>query len=205
MKTAAWKKVLYRQYKMKRQYFFKSYNWKNNGGLNSLKYCPACGTKCVAKEESLRIRPACPGCGFVHYRNPCPGVVVLIEQEGKILLGKRLSGSFQAGKWCLPGGFIEFDEDFIAAAMREVKEETNLDIEVQSILNVSSNFLASELHTLVVTLFAIVLKGVPEPGDDIEELRWFQISGKLPDMAFQADTYMIKHFNDFKPKALSLL
>ena len=189
---------------MKRQYFFESYNWKNNGELNNLKYCPACGTKCELKEKNLRARPTCPGCGYVHYRNPYPGVVVIIEQECKVLLGKRASGSFQAGKWCLPGGFIEFDENFIFAAIREVKEETNLDIEVKSILNVSSNFLSSDLHTLVVTLVASVLKGIPKPGDDIEDLRWFHISENLPDMAFHADTYVIKHYYDFKPKALPL-
>jgi 8-oxo-dGTP diphosphatase len=189
---------------MKRQYFFESYNWKDNDGSQNLKYCPVCGTKCAQQEKNLQIRPTCPSCGFVHYRNPYPGVVVLIEQEGSVLLGRRASGSFQAGKWCLPGGFIEFDENFIMAAIREVKEETNLDIEVKSILNVSSNFLALDLHTLVVTLVANVLKGVPKPGDDIEELRWFQISGKLPEMAFQADTYIIKHFYEFKQKAISL-
>jgi len=54
-------------------------------------------------------------------------------------------------------------------------------------------------------VFARVLKGAPQPGDDIDELGWFQLSGKLPDMAFQADTYMIKNFNEFKPKALSLM
>lgn len=129
---------------------------------------------------------------------------MLIEQEGHILLGKRASGSFQAGKWCLPGGFIEFDEDFIFSAIREVKEETSLDIEVESILNVSSNFLLPNLHTLVVTLVAKISKGVPKPGDDIEALKWFQISAKLPDMAFPADTYIIKHYRDFKPKALTL-
>lgn len=190
---------------MKRQHFFESYNWQSSDGLNNLKYCPACGTKCIPKEESLRIRPICPSCGFVQYKNPYPGVVVIIEQAGKVLLGKRAPGSFQAGKWCLPGGFIEFDEDFVTSAIREVKEETNLDIEVRSILNVSSNFLSADLHTLVVTLVANVLGGVPEPGDDIEALRWFQISDKLPDMAFPADTYVIKNFNNFKPKALSLI
>jgi len=190
---------------MKRQYFFESYDRKNNDGLNNLRFCPACGAKCVQKEASLRIRPSCPRCGFIHYRNPYPGVVVLIEQDDQVLLGKRAPDSFLAGKWCLPGGFIEFDEDFVFSAIREVKEETNLDVEVQSILNVSSNFLSSDLHTLVVTLVAKVSKGVPKPGDDIEALKWFQITAKLPDMAFPADTYIIKHYHDFKPKALTLI
>jgi ADP-ribose pyrophosphatase YjhB (NUDIX family) len=127
---------------------------------------------------------------------------VLIEQEGQVLLGKRASGSFLAGKWCLPGGFIEFEEDFIFSAVREVKEETNLDIEVESIFNVSSNFLSPDLHTLVITLVAAVSGGVPKPGDDIEALGWFRISAKLPDMAFPADTYIIRHYHEFKPKAL---
>ena len=130
---------------------------------------------------------------------------MLIEQDGQVLLGKRANGSFLAGKWCLPGGFIEFDEDFICSAIREVKEETSLDIEIESIFNVSSNFLSPDLHTLVVTLAAKVSGGVPRPGDDIEALKWFQISANLPDMAFPADKYIIKHYHDFKPKALTLI
>ncbi len=190
---------------MKRQCFFESYDWKGNDGLNNLKYCPACGTKCILKEESLRRRPTCPSCGFVHYKNPYPGVAVIIEQENKVLLGKRAPHSFQESKWCLPCGFIEFDDDFVTAAIREVKEETNLEIEVESILNVSSLFLSSDLHTLVVTVVANVLKGVPVPGDDINELRWFQITEPLPDMAFDADAYIIHHFSNLKPKAMSII
>jgi ADP-ribose pyrophosphatase YjhB (NUDIX family) len=105
----------------------------------------------------------------------------------------------------LPGGFIEFEEDFMFSAIREVKEETDLDIEVESIFNVSSNFLSPDLHTLVVTLVAKVSGGVPRPGDDIEALKWFQISAKLPDMAFPADTYIIQHYHEFKPKALPVM
>ena len=189
---------------MKRQYFFESYNWRDNDGLSDIKYCPVCGTKCVKEKESLRIRPTCPKCGFVQYKNPYPGVAVLIVRDGKILLGKRASGSFQSGKWCLPGGFIEFDEDFIVAAIREVKEETNLDIEVEAILSVSSNFLSPDLHTLVVVLKASVIGGVQKPGDDIDELKWFSISGQYPEIAFSADRYLVEHFDDYNKEAIPL-
>lgn len=187
-----------------RKYIFESYEWKGNNGLSRLKYCPVCGTKCEDKEESLRIRPTCPNCGFVHYRNPSPGVVVLIEQERKILLGKRAPSSFEPGKWCLPGGFIEFDDDFVTSAMREVKEETDLDIEVKSILNVSSNFLSENLHTLVIVVKGHVISGTPNPGDDIVELDWFKSSGNLPEIAFSGDEYLIQHFDALDKQAIPL-
>jgi len=190
---------------MKRQYFFESYDWKDNDGLSNLKYCPACETKCEKKEESLRVRPVCPKCGFVHYKNPYPGVVVAIEKEGKILLGKRAPGSFQAGKWCLPGGFVEFDDNFVDSAIREVKEETDLDVEINAILSVSSNFLSSDLHALVVSLRATVIGGTPRPGDDIVELQWFDIAGQLPEMAFSADTYLIEFLNENTADVISLV
>jgi len=183
---------------MKRQHVFESYNWRGNDGLQNLTYCPVCGTKCMQEEQGFQKRPTCPSCGFVHYKNPYPGVVVIIEHENKILLGRRAKGSYQFGKWCLPGGFIEFDEDFLTSATREVKEETNLKIEIQSILNVSSIFHSSDLHTLVVTLVANVVEGVPIPGDDLDELQWFSINGQLPDMAFPADTYILERYDDLK-------
>lgn len=78
-----------------------------------------------------------------------------------------------AGKWRLPQGYVEFDEDFLSAAIREVKEETGLDVEIRSILNVVSNALSPRLHTLAIILLAGIRAGEPRPGDDLETLEWF--------------------------------
>ena len=87
-------------------------------GRGRFKYCPFCGTELTLKEVGGRQRPACPNCGFVQFRNPLPGVVVLIEREGSVLLGKR-RGGFGAGAWGLPQGYVEFDEDFLTAAIHQ--------------------------------------------------------------------------------------
>jgi ADP-ribose pyrophosphatase YjhB (NUDIX family) len=80
------------------------------------------------------------------------------------------------------------------AAIREVREETGLRVEIRSLLSVVSNFLADDLHTLVVVLLGRVAGGVPQAGDDLEELRWFPLEGPLPPMAFQADRHIIERY-----------
>lgn len=158
------------------------------------KYCPHCAGLMAEKEENQVFRKYCSACGYIQYRNPLPGVTVLIIDDGKVLLGKRGPASFRPGTWCLPGGFIEFKEDFITAAHREVFEETGLEIEIQSIINVVSNFLSGRLHTIVVVLQASVKGGLLQAGDDLEALEWFPLEGKLPEMAFESDTYIIKRY-----------
>ena len=175
---------------MQAKQVFSAYSGKEDGNLGQFKYCPFCGTQLVLKEKGGKQRPACPNCGFVQFRNPVPGVVVLIEREKSVLLGKR-TGSFGEGKWGLPQGYIEFDEDFLTAAIREVKEETGLDVEIRSIINVVSNFLSPRLHTLAIVLLAGVETGEPCAADDLETLEWFPLSGPLPDMAFEADEHII--------------
>lgn len=65
--------------------------------------------------------------------SPRLGVAVLLkDQEGKLLLGLR-GKEPNYGKWIIPGGGIKFGESIIDAAKREIKEETNLDIEIISI------------------------------------------------------------------------
>lgn len=64
-------------------------------------------------------------------KRPCVGITVLVfskEKQENILIGKRLN-EIGYGMYALPGGHIEFGESFIETAIREVKEETNLDIE----------------------------------------------------------------------------
>ena len=182
---------------MKARQVFISYNRSGQGSAafaEIYRYCPRCGRELTASAWAENARPVCPGCGFVIYRNPHPGVVALVLKEDCVLLGKRALGSFNPGLWCLPGGFIEYEEDFLTAGIREVKEETGLDIRVTGILSVVSNFLAPALHTLVVVLLAEVLGGSPAPGDDIVELGWFPATEPLPEMAFEADRHIIERY-----------
>ena len=169
-----------------------------DGKLGQYKFCPFCGTELAPKEKGGKQRPACPTCGFVHFRNPTPGVVVLIDHEETVLLGKR-KGGFGKGKWGLPQGYIEFGEDFLTAAIREVKEETGLDVEIRSILNVVSNLLSPTLHTLAIVLLAGVVAGEPCAGDDLETLEWVPLAGPLPDMAFEADEWIIERYQQTGP------
>lgn len=176
---------------------FSNYDGNEDAHLGQFKYCPFCGTPLALKKKGGKQRPACPNCGFVQFRNPAPGVVVVIEKEGDVLLGKR-TGGFGAGKWGLPQGYIEFDESFLTAAIREVKEETGLDVQIRSILNVVSNLLSPALHTLAIILLAGVKAGEPCAGDDLEALKWVPLAGPLPEMAFEADAQIIARCREMK-------
>ena len=176
---------------------FSTYGGKEDGNLGQFKYCPLCGTQLALKENGGKQRPACRDCGFVQFRNPVPGVVVVIDKEGYVLLGKR-RGGFGEGKWGLPQGYIEFDEDFLTAAIREVKEETGLDVEIRAIVNVVSNLLSPRLHTLAIVLLAGVVAGELCAGDDLEALEWVPLSGPLPEMAFEADEHIVERYQKTK-------
>lgn len=170
---------------------YATYNWRENRGLDKFRYCPRCGTPLRCEQVDQQTRPLCLHCGFIYYRNPFPTVSVLVIQNNKVLLGKR-SGEPGKGKWALPSGYIEFEDDFLTAAIREVKEETGLDIELKSILNVQSAFLPPEYHFLGIYLLADVLGGKLQAGDDLEQANWFSLSGPLPEMSFQPDVEIIQ-------------
>jgi ADP-ribose pyrophosphatase YjhB (NUDIX family) len=172
---------------------FSVYTGNEDGHLGQYKYCPFCGTALILEIQGGRQRPSCTRCSFAQYRNPLPGVVVVIEKEGHVLLGKR-KGAYGEGLWGLPQGYIEFDEDFLAAAIREVKEETGLDVEIKSILNVVSNKLTPRLHTLAIVLLANVVGGELHVDDDLETLEWISLAGPLPEMAFEADTFIVERY-----------
>jgi 8-oxo-dGTP diphosphatase len=174
---------------MQAKQVFSTYSRQEDGDLVHFEYCPSCGTRLALVEKGGRQRPTCPNCRFVQFRNPSPGVVVLIEKDGQVLLGRR-SGSYGAGQWGLPMGFIEYDEDYLSAAIREVKEETGLDVEIRSILSVVSNFLSPRLHTLAIILLARVVDGELCAGDDLDVVEWFPLAGPLPEMAFEADAHI---------------
>ena len=62
----------------------------------------------------------------------------LITQSNSVVLIRRKNPPFK-GSWALPGGFVEYGETVELAAIRETKEETGLDIELDGIVGVYSD------------------------------------------------------------------
>ncbi|MBD3343302.1 MAG: NUDIX domain-containing protein, partial [Candidatus Lokiarchaeota archaeon] len=74
----------------------------------------------------------------------------------------------------------EYDETVHQAGVREVKEETNLDIRISRLLGVHSSFESPDKHILVIGFEGELLNGELKAGDDAEEVRFFDID-KLPE------------------------
>ena len=74
----------------------------------------------------------CACCGNSTYSNPLPVSVVLLPVDNGLLLVRRTQEP-QAGKWALPGGFIETGETWQEAGAREVFEETGYTVDAKGI------------------------------------------------------------------------
>lgn len=156
----------------------------------SFKYCPCCRAELTIRTIEHRLRSVCSGCGFIHFKNPAPVVSLVIVCGDQVLLGKR-AGNPGKGLWGTPSGYIEYEDDFLTTAIREAKEETGLDVEIKSILNIISSFVSEKYHFLVIYLLAEVLGGELTAGDDLEAVAWFPLSGPFPELAFVEDAEIL--------------
>ena len=90
-------------------------------------FCAQCGgaleARLVAAEE--RMRGVCSVCGTIAYSNPKVLVTTIVALDERILLCRRASPP-AAGRWVLPGGFMESGETMEEAAARETHEETGV-------------------------------------------------------------------------------
>ncbi len=134
------------------------------------KYCPQCATELQVKIESGRARPVCPRCGYVVYRNPVPVALVLVTRDNQLLLVHRRNAPL-AGYWAPPAGYVEIDESLEEGAVREVKEETGLEVAIDRLLAVYSR---ANMGVMLVTFAAHVEGGLlAAQVDEVDELRFF--------------------------------
>lgn len=108
---------------------------KRNIMEKEFNFCPTCGCKLVRKLIDRRNLLACPKCSFVFWNNPKPTVSTIIEKDKKILLLKRNKKPLE-NYWVLPGGYIDYEEKPEDAAIRETKEETNLNVKICRLIGV---------------------------------------------------------------------
>ncbi len=98
----------------------------------------------------------------------------MIVDDGRLLLIRRGHGP-AAGEWSLPGGRVEFGETLVEALVREVFEETALEVVVGDYIGLVELF-GDDTHFVVHDFYAIVFDAeVVKPGDDAREAAWFDL------------------------------
>jgi ADP-ribose pyrophosphatase YjhB (NUDIX family) len=154
-----------------------------------LAYCMSCGGRLEWRAAFGRRRPVCTECGRVHFQDPKVAAAAFVVQESKLLLVRRVNAP-ELGKWSLPAGYVDGDEDPKKAAEREVLEETGLDIETTSLLDVVHQAVEGEGASIVIVYRGELKGGKLQAGDDVDASGFFALN-ELPPLAFQSTLRMV--------------
>jgi NAD+ diphosphatase len=143
-------------------------------------FCPNCKSSDFDFENLVKFH--CNDCGFVYYHNIAAAVAVILTFEDKILFTVR-NVDPDKGKWDLPGGFIDPNENAQEAACREIKEELGLNLQpydLKFITTSPNNYLYKKVPYRTMDLFfecklhSETINITAE--DEIKELLWVKTS-----------------------------
>jgi len=137
----------------------------------------------------------CPKCQteIEIFRNPIPTVDIIIEIASKgIVLIKRRNPPHG---WAIPGGFVDYGESLEEAALREAKEETNLNVELIRQFHTYSDPKRDPRHHSISTVYIAKGKGKPKARDDAVEIGIFDESNLPDEIAFDHRSILKDYFN----------
>ena len=158
--------------------------------------CPMCTNPLEARPHMGRTRMVCGRCGWVHFRDPGVGAAVLVkDDEGRVLLVKRGPQTTKSGLWCIPCGYVDYGEDVVDAAARELREETGLVVSVGEPVQVASNFHDPAKVTVGIWFEGTVTGGAMAAGDDAVDVGWFHLD-ELPALAFDTDQRLLARLRE---------
>ncbi len=150
------------------------------------KFCSNCGNALPITRDAFAAQ-TCAQCGRTQYHNSRPCAGALIVRDGRVLLVKRAVEPYK-DCWDIPGGFLEAGEHPLDGMMREVREETGLEVRVLGLLGAYIDryvFQGEEFFTLSAYYVVEPMGGQLRAQDDVNEFAWFALDA-LPDaIAFE--------------------
>lgn len=155
-----------------------------------IRFCPRCAGEVTREEKFGMVRPVCPQCGWIYFMDPKVAAAVLVEEDGRVLLVRRVNEPFR-GLWTLPAGFVNGGENPADAAERECLEETGLTVRVIRVLDVIAGREHERGADFVIVYEAEVHSGRLNPADDVDAAEWFPRQN-LPPLAFKATRKVLK-------------
>lgn len=130
------------------------------------------------------------------YKNPSPTVDIIIEMKNNdgdygIILIKRKNPPYG---WALPGGFVDYNESLEAAAAREAREETSLDINLLYQMHTYSDPNRDPRKHTITTVYVAEAAGIPIAQDDAQEIGIFTRSDINFPLAFDHKQILADYF-----------
>jgi ADP-ribose pyrophosphatase YjhB (NUDIX family) len=162
-------------------------------------HCPKCGGRLRTRRLEDRDRLVCASCGFVFYRNPVPAAGVIVIDDGKLLWVQRKFEP-RKGMWNLPAGFVEYGEHVESCAVREAKEETGLDVEIDGLFNAYMAMDDPRGQVVLLLYSARVRGGQLRPGDDAADARWVPLEETPGEIAFRAHVLALEDVRERRPR-----
>jgi NAD+ diphosphatase len=131
------------------------------------RFCPACAGALLVTDAGFSR--TCPACGAQHFPRTDPAVIVLVEHDGRALMGRQ--AGWPPGQYSVLAGFLAPGESLEEAVVREVKEESGIAIH-------DPRFVTSQPWPFPLSVMlgfeAGADGGDPAPRDgELEDVRWF--------------------------------
>eukprot|EP01037_Dinobryon_pediforme_P011124 gene11124-11205_t len=146
------------------------------GCLLAVRFCPHCATELqpitLAEDGGDKERLRCPACGWTHWNNPTPVLAAIVEIDGKVLLARN--AAWPGKMFALITGFMEAGESPQEGIAREVKEETNLDVQSATLVG-AYEFLRMNQ---VIIAYHVVATGQVQLSPELVDYRLYD----LPDL-----------------------
>lgn len=149
-------------------------------------FCPQCAVL-------LTTVDGCDACGWINYVDPKVAAVVLVSDEHGRLLYIRRNHEPAMFQWSWPSGFVDAGERVEHAAIREVREETGIDVEIGDLLGVWSQ---TGDPVVVIAYRARPICGTLRPGPEALAAAWIPIDPdrRRPAPVFPHDEEILRSF-----------
>jgi ADP-ribose pyrophosphatase YjhB (NUDIX family) len=153
---------------------------------DAFQFCPRCGGALEVRElktgEPARL--VCSTCGFVFYLDAkvAVGAIVRTSDDRIVLVRRGIEPGY--GRWVFPSGFVDRGEEIRAAARREAREESGLEVRIDALLNVYSY---AGRAPIVIVYTATALDGALATDEEGLEVALFSLD-RIPwdELAFRS-------------------